>query len=386
MSPNETAADQLDSPAGQTSGGKSVEPPSPPQPKGCWVVPASCVCPPKPPAAPESIDVLIGEQAKLGVAGDKAKAFKTELEAILSKTRSGAEEYTTEKFEALKKSWDDNDQRLAQLLHDITCPFPCWRCVIECHVCPLLEQIRKDEKLLYAWTPSESVQDLPEALYWRERNLEAKQRRFERIKNVLTAWERPASNLEKAIKAVADQIVSVGKGPLPARDPRLLVDVFLRLVPVHLAVAPASGSKIDATFTTFCECTCKCECMCKGTGECECKCATGKPENCCGIDVGKKSLQQRLIGAYPKLVDPADYLVKLNCLVEKHYFPAMTAVADAEAEVRQYENRIKETKARVESALKSFDKDAKAAIPAKVECKDYEKPGTESQTCSSPTA
>jgi len=163
---------------------------------------------------------------------------------------------------------------------------------------------------------------------------------------------------------------SVGK--LVGTEPsKAVYDVFLRLVPLHLAVAPPKGSKwttaIDKKYTEFCECD-------KVTPE--------DGHDCCGPSVGAQTLRQRLIGPQPYLVEPQDYFNKvICCLVEKHYLPAKDALAKAEADLLTVENQIKRYKAQIENGLKSFEKDAKAAIPTSVKCDDskLKKPAEEGE-------
>jgi hypothetical protein len=85
------------------------------------------------------------------------------------------------------------------------------------------------------------------------------------------------------------------------------------------------------------------------------------------------SLRQRLIGPQPYLIDPHLYFDVICCLVQNRYHPAKDALAQAEADWTTVDNLIKRYKAQVESGLKTFEKDAKGAIPLVVDCCDYEK-------------
>ena len=130
----------------------------------------------------------------------------------------------------------------------------------------------------------------------------------------------------------------------------------MKLVPLHLAIAPPDGSKwetcIDKKYTEFCKCDMQC------------------PDDCCGPDVGEWSIRQRLVGPQPYLIDPDQYLSLICCIVEKRYGPAQKELTDADGELLKIENAIKRDKDAVENGLKSFDKDAKGAIPSVVLCCD----------------
>jgi hypothetical protein len=137
--------------------------------------------------------------------------------------------------------------------------------------------------------------------------------------------------------------------------------VFLRLVPLHLAIAPPATTdetttKIDKNFTTFCE------------GD------EGTPDNCCGPDVGAWSLRQRLIGPQPYLIDPSDYFKLICCLVKHRYVPAKDALSDAEAKLATVVDQIKRYEARITGDwVKTFETAAKGAIPSVINCCDYER-------------
>src|SRR5205085_1210804 len=109
-------------------------------------------------------------------------------------------------------------------------------------------------------------------------------------------------------------------------------DVFLKLVPMHLAIAPPEGpkwqTKIDKKYTVFCWCD------------------TPSPDDCCGPDVGKIewSVRQRLIGPQPYLVDPNDYIPLICCLVKNRYGPAQKELTDAQGELLKVEAEIKRDK------------------------------------------
>lgn len=319
----------------------------------------SCNCPTKPTSDANCLEKLIADQAKEIAGADKAKAFKADLEALLAKARTASGEYTRAKYDKLTRQWADQDASIAELIRKVVCALPCWRCVIECYICPLLNEIHyAEERLSRTGTPPTQVVNLYEQLYWHARNRDAAERRLTRIKNVLAAWEKPAATIEKVLNDNQALIEATGK--VVGTDPgKAVYDVFFRLVPLHLAVAPPAGAgwttRIGREYTEFCPCD------------------EGTPDNCCGPDVGVPTLRQRLIGQQPYLVDPKDYFTIICCLVENRYGPAKDAWSKADAAWADVDNAIKRNLALLENGLKTFEKDAKAAIPAQIDCCDHER-------------
>lgn len=357
--PHEDPARQPHPPGGDCAELPKTTPPDPPKPPECPPDPC-CTCPPPPTSTSNCLEELIATQAAQITAAEKAKAFKTDLEALLGKAKTAEQEYTRKKYDDLVKQWADQDRQIAELIRKLVCAVPCWRCIIECHVCPLINNLIYAERWLYGdGTLYAEVHNLYDLRYWHDRDREAKQRTFDRIKSVLAVWEKPMQTIEKVLADDAKLIADAGKA-LGSDAPKVVYDVFLRLVPMHLAIAPPSGSAwttaIGKEYTQFCACD-------KGT-----------PDDCCGPDVGEWSLRQRLIGPQPYLIDPNYYFNVICCLVEKRYRPAKDALAEAEVAFQSVDDRIKRYKAQIENGLKSFDKDAKGAIPSVVDCCDYESP------------
>jgi hypothetical protein len=314
----------------------------------------ACECPPGTGTTDNCLEDLIDAQTKPITDGDWAKAFKAELEAFLAKARTAKDEYTPEKYQKLVKQWEDQDRDIAELLRKLVCALPCWRCVIECHVCPLLYQMRDAELQLNGnGTWCSEVHNLQDLLYWQTRDKEAKERFFNRLKALLAAWEKPAQTIEKTLTDNAKLIVEANK-QLGTEPSKVLVDVFLRLIPAHLAIAPAGAStKIEKKFSELCCCDDR------------------EPLKCCGIDIGERSFRQRLIGPLPYLIDPNGYFNLICCLISCAYQPAKDKLSAAEAAVASTENTIKRLKGLIDNGLKNFDKNAKAAIPVAIDCKDY---------------
>ena len=326
--------------------------------------PKDCKCPTPPTSTPGCLETLIQKQAGEIVAAEKAKAFKADLEALLTKARAASQEYTQDKYDKLLKQWIEQDAAIAELIRKLVCAVPCWRCIVECYVCPLLNAMRADELKLYGDDkPPSDLHNQYDLHYWLTRDKDYKERRFGRIKGVLTAWEKPAQSIEKALNDNAKAISEAGTA-LGANATKVVFDVLMRIVPLHLSIAPpaaTAATKIDKKFTEICPCD------------------GGKPDDCCGPDVGVLSFRQRLIGPQAYLIEPGKYYDVICCLVEKWYLPAKEALALAEGEVAKAESEIKTLKGRIDNGLKSFDKDARAAIPAVVDCCDIEEDGDDSR-------
>jgi hypothetical protein len=170
---------------------------------------------------------------------------------------------------------------------------------------------------------------------------------------VLTAWEKPGQTLEKVLNDEKTLIESAANA-LTLEPSKAVYDVFMRLVPMHLAIGPTAepGPKtlIDKKYTELC------------------KCDKGEPDACCGPDVGKWSLRQRLLHPQPYLIPPDLYFKVICCLVEKRYLPAKEALATAESDLANVQSKIKRLKSQLDNGLKSFEKDAKGALPVVVKC------------------
>lgn len=357
-SSTDSPADQPTPPEGSC---KELEWPKPPEhklPEKCVDDSSCCKCPPKPKANSNCLQEMIEQQTKQITEAEKAKQFKSDLEALLGKAKTAAQEYTQDKYDKLVKQWEDQDKEIVELIRKLVCAVPCWRCIVECYVCPLLNDLHDAEQRLYGTGALyKEVYSLHDLRYWHERDHDAKQKTFQRVKSVLAVWEKPVQAIEKNLTDNAKLIVDVSKA-LGTDASKVVYDVFMKLVPMHLATAPPrvgpspKKTGIDKKYTKFCGCD------------------TGEPDDCCGPDVGKGqwSFRQRLIGPQPYLVDPKDYFSIICCLVEHRYKPAKDDAASAEAEFQKIDNEIKRLKDQIENGIKTFEKDAKAAIPSTVKC------------------
>lgn len=320
---------------------------------------SECKCPTGPSSTSTCLEDLIADQAADIARAEKAKAFKTDLEGLQTKAIAASKAYTQEVYDKLVKLWVEEDDAIVELIRKLVCAVPCWRCIIECHVCrPIINQVHQAEEALYRGGSDFKTYNLYDQLYWHQRDKDAKERRFNRIKSVLDAWANPAKAIEGILNDNKGRIEAACKSLCP--DPgKVVIDVFLKIIPFHLAIAPPSDSSwktnIAKEYTEFC------------------KCDTGKPDDCCGPDVGEWSLRQRLIGVQPYLIEPAAYLDVLCCLVKTRYGPAKQAFADAEAKVVTITNTINRKKTLIETWMKSFDKDVKDSIPSVIDCCKYKK-------------
>jgi hypothetical protein len=339
---------------------KPSEPPKLNDPDPCPK--SDCDCPPGIGPDPTCLDDLIAQQTTQITAAAKAQAFKAELEGLLAKAKAAKQDYTRVKYESLRKRWVDEDIAVAELIRKLVCALGCWKCVIECYICPLLNQIRDAEKRLYLdGVQYADVKTLYQLQFWLARDKEAKDRRFTRIKTILAAWEKPATTIDKVLTDNAALIDASSK--LLGTDPgKAVYDIFFKLVPMHLAIAPPATSpdwttRISADYTVFCVCD-----------------KDPDPEDCCGPNVGDLGVRQRLTPPQPYLIDPADYMDMICCLVKTFYAPAKEALAKAESDSVNNDNDIKRYLAVIDNGFKNIEKDAKGAIPPNVDCCDFEKP------------
>jgi hypothetical protein len=334
----------------------TTTPPTLQPPEHC--PPSDCCCPKGPTSTPNCLEDLIAKQAASIAAAEKAGKFKDDLAKLLDSAKKASQEYTKDKHDALVDKWVEADGQIADLIRKLVCVVPCWRCVIECHVCPPINDIKMAEKWLYGdGTLYADVHNLYDLQYWLTRDRDAKERLFNRIKAVLDVWAAPAKTLEAALQANKGLIVAAGT--LLNSDPgKAVYDVFLKLVPLHLAIAPPKGpdwqTKIGKEYTQFCDCD------------------TGTPDDCCGPDVGVWSVRQRITGPQPYLIDPNDYFKLICCLVQKRYGPAREALGKADADLAAVQSQIARYKAQID-AVKDFEKNTRPTVPSAIDCCDYER-------------
>jgi hypothetical protein len=286
-----------------------------------------------------------------------------EIQAIQAKAKAASQSYTRDVYDKLLKQWKDEDRDIADLIRRLVCAVPCWECILECYVCPLLNDLVMSLKWLYGdRTLYGNVNNLYDLQYWLQRDVDFKTRIFNRIKDVLNAWTDPAKTIQANLQANALLIANANKS-LGTDAPKVVYDVFFRLVPMHLAIAPPASpentTRIDEEYTEICECD------------------TGTPDDCCGPDVGERSLRQQLIGPQAYLIDPSEYYKLICCLVEKRYHPAQDALTEAQAALQATSDEITRRRGQLDNYAKTFDNDAKGRIPSVVICCDEQLPGND---------
>jgi hypothetical protein len=356
--PAKDPAPQPNPPGGSCQPLPPSTPPTVPTPKPCPDPDPCCKCPTTPGSDPTCFERFINSQTDAIAAGKKAETFKAELVQFQAKAKTANQEYTRDKFDALVKLWVDLDADIAKFIAKFVCNVSCWRCIIDCYVCPLLNTLHYAEEWLNGdGTPYANVNNWYDLQYWYSRDKDAKERTFNRIKDVLKAWEKPAATIEAILKQNRGLLDALDKSPSSDKG-KVVYDLFLKLIPLHLAIAPPSGSawttKIGKEYTEFCGCD------------------SGTPDDCCGPDVGVRSLRERVTGPQPYLVDPNDYFKIICCLVENRYLPAKDALSDAENKLSAAAATIKGYTDQITNGLATFERDAKGAIPGVFDCCDYE--------------
>ena len=363
--PTKNPADQPKAPGDNCPEGSEYKPDVPElKLQKCPAPPECCKGKTNTDSAMTCLEELIDKQLTDIAAAEKAKAFKTVLDSLKKNATDAARQYTVDTRDKLLKRWQDQDRDINELVRKLVCAVPNWKCAIECYICPLLNEVHDAELWLYgdggAYTEAHNLHD---QRYWLERELAQKNRTLQRIKSVMDAWQSPAktisTNLDSNAKLIAECNKSLGVEPA-----RIIFDVFLRIVSMHLASAPPATdaettTNIDKQYTQLCDCD------------------KGEPNVCCGPDVGKLSLRERIIGPQPYLIDANAYYPLICCLLQKHLSPASDAVRIAEDALQKKINEIK----RCEDKLAPFDKPGlfdpigKAAIPSDVkncECESEE--------------
>jgi hypothetical protein len=327
-----------------------------PDPKKC---PEPCDCP-TPPGGPASdcLEKLIADQSKVVTQADRAKALVEELTAIQAKVASAKIEYTQARYKDLKKLWEDQDKLIVDLTDKIKCSVECWECLIECRLCPQLYQIRAlEDRLNGTGELTDKVYSLLDLQFWHQRNVAQMQARVDRIKDVLEAWEKPSATLgdvlDKNGKLLADLPTVLAADPAKA-----IYDIFMTLLPRHLAIQPRGATKIKDRFIDICQCD------------------EGTPDDCCGPDVGVVTLRERLAGPLPYIVDPADFSGIICCLLTERLKPASDQLAAAQADLAVTTSEIEQTKKLIEDKTAALEATFKAELGNPIECGPYKKEGS----------
>lgn len=350
------AADQPKLPEAQCAAPDTSQDPKVPPITGTPACPPVCNCPPAPGLTSNCFDQLIADQARAINEAERAKSFKADLEALLQKAKAAQDDYTTEKYKLLLDRWRQQDRDIAEVIHRIVCAAPCWRCQVECQVCSLFNKVR-DLELLLKGRPDQrydKAYSLYDQRYWQERDLALKQSAFDRVKRVLTVWEKPAADIEAVLND--NQKLMAGIKELASDSAKGLYDVFIRLVPMHLSIAPPASTAvtvIDKKYTELCTC-----------GEQD-------PDDCCGPDVGPQTVRMQMLDRHAYLVAPDKYFPIICCLVNSRYLPAKDALAKAESDLKSTEAEIKRVTDEIKARMESIEKDAKAALAKPFDCSLY---------------
>jgi len=336
--------------------------PTPPYlkpPEKCPPRDACCKCPTEPDSTPNCLEDLIAAQGvDLDANGDAIK-FKKDLDDLLTKAKAARQAYTVDAYEDLLEEWVKQDTAIAELIRKLVCAVPCWRCILDCHVCPLLNELHYAEK----WLNDDGkfyteVHDLYDLQYWSTRNRTAKERTLNRMKGILAAWEKPVATIDTRLKE-NKTLHDAASGVIGTEPGKAIYDVFLRLIPMHLAIAPPASvhkTTIDKKYTKFCECDDRVS------------------EYCCGRNVSELSFRQRLIGPQPYLIHPSLYFDLVCCLVKNRYAPAQMAFSKADTHLKGVQTKITNFEKQLGPAWpKEFETNAKGAIPSVINCCDYDK-------------
>jgi hypothetical protein len=125
-------------------------PPTVPEPEKCPDPPPECKCPPPATNTANCLEKAIEKQAKRLAQAEKAKTFKADLEARLQKATTAAQQHNTGRIRKLPVALAGRGSRHRRVDScKITCAVPCWRCLIECYVCPILNALHDNEQRLW---------------------------------------------------------------------------------------------------------------------------------------------------------------------------------------------------------------------------------------------
>lgn len=332
-------------------------PPLTPEPEECKTC---CTCPQTPDPDEGCLEKLIRTEAATASIGDEAKKSKAELEGFLAKMKTASAKYTPEAYEDLVKRWKENDKLLCDVIRKLLCNVPCWWCVIECEICPLINAVAAAERRLKGtnvlYTTANSLYD-QRYWWWREREIQSEA--FDRVNKVMIAWADPFTTIDAALKAINAEATTASNGKMLGPELyKLLYDVFFRLVPLHLAIAPPSDIAVTCLQKKYVE-LCGCD-------------KPKDPDDCCGPNIGPLTVRERLVGPQPFLIRPEAFPDLICCLATNAYRPAKAAFAAASAAFAAVDAEIESLKANIAARIKSLPVDAKIRLGKPIDCKDYQ--------------
>ena len=206
--------------------------------------PTDCNCPTGPgidAELPRGSDRDAGERHR---GGEESRSVQDGSRGSCSaKAKAASQDYTRDKYDDAGQAVGGAGRRHRRAHpRSSSARVPCWHCVIECYVCPLLNELHYAEQWLYGdGTLPTDVHNLYDLQYWHTRDKDAKERAFNRIKAVLTRGRsRPRRSTRRSPtnKTLHRRRSTSRSAPKPARS---VYDVFLKLIPMHLAIAPPSG-------------------------------------------------------------------------------------------------------------------------------------------------
>ena len=371
--PTDGYSDKPEAPPDECSNGKWPEckdidplpqPPDLPDPIECE---EKCNCPKRPPSTGTCFDGLISEQTELMNKAAAAKQFKDDLEDLLKKATAGKQAYSREKYDDFTKRWKTQDKEIIALIDKIPCHLDCWECVVQCEICPLLYAIRDMERELEGTGDLiTSAFSLRDQRHWHERLKYEKELAFNRIKDVLKAWENPATSIDKNLNDNQALIEKLKNTTLCGDPADAVIQIVLKLIPMHLAIAPRYAkdhadagkrnkpqSDIPAEYWNICGCD------------------EGDPDACCGPDVGALTVVQRLIGPQAYIVDPNNYFDIICCLATKRYLQAKSRLDEATAKLAVIDDKIKRYETDIAKKKKEIFDDFRANISIPIKCEDY---------------
>jgi len=325
-----------------------------PDPKKCETC---CECPGgAPPVGPDCLDELIAKEAKIAAKAGRADEFKKYLEALQETTKNALQDYPHDRYKDLLKRWIKLDGDIVSFIKNVVCNVDCWWCVVECEICPLIYTVRDLERKLYGTgSRYHHVDSLLDQQYWWTRERDVRNARLERIKAVMKAWETPRATIDKILTENENFIKDACPGP---NNGSLLYDLFFKVIPLHLAIAPPAGvhtTGIEKKYADLCPCD-----------------DAGPVDDCCGPNVGVPSLRERVIGSQPFLINPAKYVELVCCLAKYRYYPAKEDLTEADSEVSRLEDLIKRTTDDIAAKTASLPDDAKARLSKPIDCRQYQ--------------
>lgn len=278
------------------------------------------------------LDGFSSELAKAAV----LKTYQAELDGLLQKARGTAQAYDQQKHDELLMRWTEQDDKIADLINRL-CAVGTWTDDFAEKVGPVYLGLKALQKELDDWPISmpdaAKCSRLNCALHqaWRD----ARQREYAEQKKVLPVWAQLVASLEKTLDDNDKLIVEAYKtasAANPVQQKALPADLFTRLVPQHLAIAPAARnvkplSQYDAALADI------------------------------------ESAIDAALAPQPALIAPADYGNRWNEKVSE-VKPALDALAEAEGALKKVADGVERRGRQLDEGIKSAPVDAKRALQA----------------------